>query len=73
MKTILIVMALGGYNGDTPALMQLETLNMVECSTIGQKIVGDLKRLVPTGWGSGELRDGPRKITFTCVELEEGR
>lgn len=68
MKVLLIVMALGGYNGNTPALLKIEAKSQQECATAGQQIVDGLSEQTGTFLHPLPRTPGPRHIRYICVE-----
>jgi hypothetical protein len=68
MKVLLIVMALGGYNSNTPALLKIETKSQQECATAGQQIVDGLSEQTGAFLDPLPYTPGPHHIGYICVE-----
>lgn len=65
MKVLLVIMALGGYNGNSPSFTTQEMPNAEVCTAVAEQVVIKFKSM-PYGWG--EIgRDGPRVLRVECI------
>lgn len=68
MKVLLILLALGGYSGSSPALLKIEVASIDECNAVAHKLISDLS--VRRGLGS-PYRAGAENFNYSCIEVSK--
>lgn len=72
MKALLIVMALGGYNVDSPSVAMYEAPSKPACEILGAQIVKQLSSIREIGFSLDKPnRNGPRYISYICEDIVE--
>lgn len=69
MKVVLIILALGGYNADSPALLKIEVGSKAECTAVGDKLLQDWAEILGSFGGPKEYKAGYRYMRYSCVEV----
>ncbi len=72
MKALLVVMALGGYNGNSPSVAMYEAPSKPACEILGAQIVKQLSAIKEFGFNVDKTnREGPRHLSYICEDVIE--
>ena len=71
MKALLVVMMLGGYNSNTPAVSTQAMPSKAACDEVAVQIGRDFERRLGEGWSNEGYQSGPWTIRVKCYEVAQ--